>query len=297
MATKKKTTTITRQFVVDAIANRRIMVTPIDKGNAHLYQAFFRHSNEMIGEFRSVTGINDIIGGGKTRALMGWAKKVVIAALLEDLAKMQKEGRNSLEFFTPEMATAILKNQETKVPWLDMAVKLAKSKTEKILDEAATVGQRTHEAIDGYIIQKPLESIDVRAQTAYNNFIKWAFEHEIEWCSGDLPVVSAKHGFGGRLDALGIIRGELILFDWKTANDIRDDVALQMGGYNIALFESCGIKATRGITVRFGKDNPTEFEWRECDLKHSEKTFLYAKGLDAGFRAKLLWKKSQAATA
>ena len=291
MATKKKPAVVTVEQVKAAIENRRIIVVPVDKGVGHFYQAFFRWSKEMIGEFRSVTGINDIIGGGKTRALMGWAKKICIAALLEDLAKMERETGKMLHEFTPEMARLIEKNEPTGIPWLDVAVKIAKGKTENILKDAADIGHRTHEAIDAYINGKPMEAIDVKVQTAYNNFIKWAFENDVKWCCGDLPVVSAKHAFGGRLDALGIMNGELVLFDWKTANDIRDDVALQMGGYNIALFESCGIKATRGITVRFGKDNPTEFEWAECELKHSEKTFLYARGLDEGFRKKLLWKK------
>jgi hypothetical protein len=275
--------------VREILKNPKITVVPIDKRGGHYYQGFKAKTKKLIGEFKSVTGELDIIGGGQTHGLMWWAKRLALSELLRLLARAEREQGYTLHEFTDEMAEAATKKQNIALQWVQVLFDKAIRKDREALKEAATIGTRVHLLIDAYITNTMPEKIDDDIVPAWNNFTRFLFEHDIQFVCGDLPVFSAKHKFGGRLDALALIDGQLVLLDWKTANDIRDDVAPQIGGYNKALLETYGLRAERGITVRFHKTNASEFETRECNMENAEKAFLCAHNLNSIFKKELLW--------
>lgn len=285
--------TINKKWTVEEVReilkNPKITVVPVDKRGGHYYQGFKGKTKKMMGEFKSVTAKLDIIGGGKTHGLMWWAKRQALSEMLRLLAEVTRKFGYTLHEFTDEMALAAIEKKPIPIPWVQDIFDKAIRKDRQTLKEAADIGTRVHLLIDAYITNTMPERIDEDIVPAWNNFTGFLMDHDVKFVCGDLPVFSKKHGFGGRLDALALIDGELVLLDWKTANDIRDDVAPQIGGYNKALLETYGIRATRGITVRFHKTDPREFETRECNMLNAEKAFMCVLNLDNIFKKEVLW--------
>ena len=273
--TNKERTEMTMQIAQHAVANPRIKVIPVEKGIGHYYQGFWTKTGEEIGTFKSVTGVLDIIGGGKTFGLMHWAKTEAL--------------KRYAELLTMRVETAKLSPLDPE--WMKWAHEEAHKEPKKILREAADLGTRVHLAIDAYITNTLPETMDEDVKIPFNNFMQFVFEHDIKFICGDLAIMSAKYKVGGRMDALAMVDGILTLLDWKTANGIRDDVALQIGGYNKGMKETLGIGAKRGITVRFGKENAKEFETKEVNLAKAESAFLHAVRLSKTFSPKLIWRK------
>lgn len=210
-------------------------------------------------EYPSVSSILGILDDGKSGGLMGWAKKVAI----ENMAQALKQKLNESITITEEI-----------INWLSQE---AKKEPERLRDEACDVGSQCHNAIDDMIKGiKDYERhlIDDRAKKAFENFISWFKSNNYEFISGDIPVVSVKYGFGGRLDALAKQDKNIILLDWKTSNSIKTSYAYQVGGYAIALQETYDIKPKRAFVVRFSKDTE-EVEEKEVNLKEAIQNFKY----------------------
>jgi len=205
-------------------------------------------------EYPSVSAILNLLDDGKSGGLMGWATKLAV----NNLADAFKKGELNFEN-------------------IDEAIKIARKRPQDTRDEACDIGTQCHNAIDGMIKgEKNYYNylIDEKAKNSFNLFWDWFSQNNLTFISGDMPVVSVKYGFGGRLDAIAEDKkGNVILLDWKTSNHINKGYAYQVAGYSIALQESCGIKATRAFVVRFGKEDII-VEEREINLKYAKKAFL-----------------------
>lgn len=208
-------------------------------------------------EYPSVTAILGLIDDGKSGGLMGWARNVVLSNLKE--------------------ALIIRKEQQVLLDdnFINEIIEEAKKEPDRLKDEACDVGSQCHNAIDEFIKGQDYETklIDEKAKTAFQNFMDWINFNGYKFISGDIPVVSLKYGYGGRLDALGQTGNDIILFDWKTSNSIRDTYLLQVSAYAIALQETYDIEAKHAFIVRFSKDN-SDVEEKQVNLKKAKKCFL-----------------------
>ena len=277
--------------IKEKIAHPLLKIEPFDgPRGGHWYRALSKVVGEYIAAYPSVTGQLDIIGGGKTHGLMWWAKRLALAELLKLLEEEHRIKGHTLEEFTPDMVNMILEKKDIPVLWIDQCFKMAIKKDKEKLKEAGNVGTRVHLAIDGWIMGAPPEVMDEDVKIAYNSFMDFVFKEDIKFVQGDTPVMSLKYKYGGRLDAIAVIKGELVLLDWKTGNAIRDDAACQTAAYNMAMEETLGIKAKRAIVCRFDKETEGFFEHREVDLRGAEKAWLHAHKLHNAFKEKLLWR-------
>lgn len=284
---------ITVEQVKQKIANPLIKVEPFEgPRKGHWYRAFSTKTGEEIAAFPSVTGQLQIIGGGKTYGLMYWAKKLTATELLKLLAEEARVKGRHLDAFTPQMVDLLRDKKDCGLPWVDLCYKMALQKDREELKKAGSDGSKVHMMIDAHIAGVAPDITDITdvARTGFNNFMKFVFERELEFVAGDTPVISLKYKYGGRLDALAVEHGELVLLDWKTGNAIRDDAACQGVAYNIAALETLGIKAKKVIVCRFDKTAPGYFEYREVNLKGAEKAWLHAHKLHNAFRPPLLWR-------
>src|SRR4051812_49001683 len=113
----------------------------------------------------------------------------------------------------------------------------------KTLDEArmpaATAGTMAHELVEAHINKRPAPELVGNADTvskaraAFATFLKWSEINKLQIRHTEVSLVSEKHRFGGRLDAIGISGNQLILLDWKTSNAVYVDYILQLAGYKI----------------------------------------------------------------
>lgn len=113
----------------------------------------------------------------------------------------------------------------------------------KTLDEArmpaATAGTMAHDLVEAHINGHELPELqgapDVveKARAAFHTFLKWKDSTNITIRHSEVSLVSERHKFGGRLDAIGLQGNELVLLDWKTSNAVYADYLLQLAGYRI----------------------------------------------------------------
>ena len=226
---------------------------------AHMYRAigFGEPENYLIlDHLPSVTKKLDLIGGSKTGALMGWAVK------------------ESLKHVDKRLVLALSENLVVTRELVIDVLAEGRKRPEKVKDAAADLGTRIHAIIDKWIAgEREHLTSSIDEMVAFQNFQQFVAKMGLKFICGDLPVVSLKLKYGGRLDALAMIGNKLVLMDWKTSNAIRDDYALQVAGYRLALEETYGIRADRALVVRFDKWDPKVLDYKEVALGQATKTW------------------------
>ena len=96
----------------------------------------------------------------------------------------------------------------------------------KTLDEArapaATAGTMAHDLVEAHINKRELPELhgdrDViaKARAAFEAFLRWQDMTKLAIRHTEVSLVSEKHKFGGRLDAIGVLANDLCLLDWKS---------------------------------------------------------------------------------
>lgn len=234
------------------------LVERVERGQSkHYYK--INNGKELPG----VTGILSVIS---KPALIPWAVKQALLVVQEELfAKLNGQ-----------MVGSVMISTEY---WENLVIK-AKARPDKIKEDAGDVGTRAHAWIDAFIKGKPLPEQTEDIKMACDNFLRFWKSEGLTFIAGDTKVASATEGYGGSLDWLAVDKkGDWILGDLKTSNGIWPEYGVQLGGYSLALMETYGCRATRGLILRVGKED-VEFErgWVN-DLVTAERAFINAKNL------------------
>jgi hypothetical protein len=141
----------------------------------------------------------------------------------------------------------------------------------KTLDEArmpaATAGTMAHALVEAHLNKRELPKLEgdpeviAKAQSAFGAFKNWSNLVNLEVLHTEVSLASAKHRFGGTLDAIGIVRkmgNGLCLVDWKSSNSVWADYLYQMAAYKLLWEENYGgeeHRITGGFHLcRFAKD-------------------------------------------
>jgi hypothetical protein len=107
----------------------------------------------------------------------------------------------------------------------------------KYTDEAATVGTLAH-----YLVECELAGIEPelddytpnqleRAQHSLQHFHQWRSEHELKPVLVEEQLVSETYRYGGTVDCVALLDGQLTLIDNKTSSDIYDEHKWQVAAY------------------------------------------------------------------
>lgn len=220
-------------------------------------------------EYPSVSAILGILDDGKSGGLKCWGINIATENIKNALLSKLNQNITINEDLIKEL------------------VDIGKNEPDRIKDEACDIGSQCHNSIDCFIKgEKDYEKylIDERAKRAFNNFMFWFKDNGLEFISGDLPVVSIKHKFGGRLDALAKYKNGIVLLDWKTSNDIRRSYGYQVGGYAIALEETYGIKPKLAYVIKFAKDEFKIVKGEKKEIEQVEEAFVDLKIAKEGFK-------------
>lgn len=205
-------------------------------------------------------GVTGTLGIIAKPALIGWARK-------EALASVERAFATRLE----GMADGRI---DLSMAWVKNVIKEAQKQPDRIKDSAADVGTRAHAAFNDIAMGKePTLTPDIERPVA--EYRKWRERSGIRFIAGETKVASLLYGYAGSLDEVGHDGERFVIVDYKTSKGIYDEYALQVAAYWQAFHETYGIKATRGVIVRFGKDG--SFETKEIkDLTDSFTAFLHA---------------------
>lgn len=137
----------------------------------------------------------------------------------------------------------------------------------KYVDAAASIGTAAHRMIECYFTGERFEKenyspADVdAAENAVLSFYEWVKRHNIKPIANEMQLVSDNYKFGGTIDCLCEIDGELELLDFKTSKQIYDEHFIQLSAYR-ALLEEAGHKVARCRILRIGRDETEGFEER-----------------------------------
>jgi len=108
------------------------------------------------------------------------------------------------------------------------------------------------------------------AKQSFAQYLRWKDSRQIKTIKTEYVTVSEKYRFGGTIDALLEIDGELTLLDWKTSNYISLDYKLQIAAYLYLLNEQ-NIMPSRVGVLRLPKTDGG-FEYYEADANaHMQK--------------------------
>jgi hypothetical protein len=152
----------------------------------------------------------------------------------------------------------------------------ARSAHKTVKDEAAGNGTLVHKAIELYINHEPYEDLlsTEESKTAFSAFLSWEDKNHVLWEKTECEVVSERHGYAGRFDAIATINGHRYLVDFKTSKGIWDEYKYQLCAYMQAYNEAESEKIENLAILHLDKETgePT-FKVIEKDIDRMTELF------------------------
>lgn len=104
-----------------------------------------------------------------------------------------------------------------------------------VVDAAANIGTLAHECCEASIKGLPLPEIPNEVYgpviMAYGQFQAWQSQTKLKIVATEVSAVSEKYRFGGTLDFICEIDGQLCLGDFKTSNAVYPEMLIQLAAY------------------------------------------------------------------
>ena len=103
-------------------------------------------------------------------------------------------------------------------------------------DKAAKLGSTIHEAIEAYILDKPVPAWPLDVAPYLDQAIRFLREFEVLVEMTEASVFHREQKYAGTLDMIAEIAGQRWLVDFKTGKGVYPETALQMSAYANAQF-------------------------------------------------------------
>jgi len=228
-------------------------VTRIDtnRGNARTYDI------AGVGEYRSVTSSVGILN---KPAIPAWTSKIALLNLRGTL-----ENRDTLEALTQEAdkknAAYKKKGKDTRVSWMDLAIKEASSAPGRASKAAREFGEHSHTLVEKLATDEPydFEAWIDHARIA-EGFKMWKRDAGITLVASELMVWHPEYGeepspgYGGTIDLVGRLHdGSLAVIDVKTGG-VYNEAAYQLAAYATALEYLTGEWVTEAWVLQLPRD-------------------------------------------
>jgi len=127
--------------------------------------------------------------------------------------------------------------------------------TNKYVDEAASVGTLAHaliiDGLGGPAVRLGDFTADqlTRARYGVTVFEDWRKRHDLKPLLLEEPIVSDEYRYGGTIDIVGELDGEVTLLDLKTSSGIYDEHIFQVGAYWKLLDQKIKISGARILRI------------------------------------------------
>lgn len=137
----------------------------------------------------------------------------------------------------------------------------------KVRDQAGDIGTLAHYLIMCHLrgeapdtSEYSPQNID-RAESSLIKYWDWEKANSIIPMLIEVPLVSERYRFGGTIDLLGELNGDLWLIDYKTGKAIYPEMLSQIAAYRVLLGEN-GYPVKGCRILRISKDDTEDFEDR-----------------------------------
>ena len=137
----------------------------------------------------------------------------------------------------------------------------------KYVDTLADAGTLAHEMIMTHYTGKELELEDYSeyqidlAHNAFQSFLAWEKNYDIEPLLSETPITSDVRKFGGTPDLLANVNGVTTLLDFKTGKALYPEHDIQAAAYSI-LVKEYGFEVEEIYILRIGREADEGFEIR-----------------------------------
>jgi len=135
----------------------------------------------------------------------------------------------------------------------------------KYRDATALVGTLAHALIAHELgAEKPdltaySSEIINKAENAVLSFYEWQKSNDIQPILVEQPLISEQYRFGGTIDCLAMLNGQMVLLDIKTGKAIYDEMYYQLAAYRQLLLEN-GHEIEEALILRVGRDETEGFD-------------------------------------
>jgi hypothetical protein len=135
----------------------------------------------------------------------------------------------------------------------------------KYVDASATVGTLIHYLVECHIkgenpdLSEYSQADQELGQVGFNKFLEWEKEHKVEYIASELSLVSDKNKFGGTIDCIAKVDGELTLIDFKSGSGIYKEYYVQTSAYK-ELAKEKGYKVKRIMILNIGRNENETFK-------------------------------------
>lgn len=162
------------------------------------------------------------------------------------------------------------------------AIGLQGIKVSEYVDDKADIGTLAHSICELYITGNKIEwekytkEQIIQACKCAKKFFEWlSYQYEFIPIASELELVSEKHQYGGCIDLLAILNGNLTLIDFKTCSAIWNEQKYQVSAYHNLLNENFEKvkelalnkipdkykEVTDVVILRIGRDENEGFEY------------------------------------
>ena len=118
-----------------------------------------------------------------------------------------------------------------------------------------------------------------KAKICLIHYWDWVREHRVEPIMLETPLISEQYRFGGTIDFLGKVDGQLTLVDFKTGKGIYDEFLIQLSAYEQLLAEAKQFPEVTRL-LRIGRNKDDHFEERITGkLDKQWQIFLHCLGI------------------
>ena len=157
-------------------------------------------------------------------------------------------------------------NKPALVPWANK-LGLQGIDSAKYVDDKAAIGTLAHQMIADYLKGQPTNTSEYsqvqidQAENAVLSYFEWEKAHPLQPILVEQPMVSELYRFGGTIDCLCRMNGDLYLVDFKTSSGIWPEMLTQAAAY-LNLASEYGYEAKQAIILRIGRTPDEGFEER-----------------------------------
>lgn len=157
-------------------------------------------------------------------------------------------------------------NKPALVPWANK-LGLEGIKVGEYVDNLAGVGTLAHQMIADHLRKVKTDTSDYtakqinQAENSLLSYFEWEKGREIKPILIEEAMVSEPYKYGGTIDCLAQIDGELTLLDFKTSKGIFPEMIIQLSAYEQLLFDNKYV-VDKSRILRIGRDETEGFEDR-----------------------------------
>lgn len=147
----------------------------------------------------------------------------------------------------------------------------------KVRDNAADIGTLAHYLIRCHLRGETPDTAEYspanlsKAETCLLRYWDWEKGKNLKPLMIEQPLVSERYGYGGTIDCLAKVDGDLVLIDHKTGKAIYNEMFYQLAAYKHLLWEAAPYSdLNRAMILRIGKEESEGFEVREAGNLETE---------------------------